>query len=69
MELTVRGKVDDWRVQRMIGYQNYCLHTPSAKRVPIERWLPLPYDYELAKTEDEIMAEYEEMRRNLIILN
>lgn len=67
--MTVRGKVDDWRVQRMIGYQSYCLQTPVGKRVPIESWLQLPYDHEFAKTPEEIQSEYEEMTKSFVNLN
>jgi hypothetical protein len=64
IELAVRGKVDDWRVQRIIGYNAYCIQTPMGKRIPMENWLPLPFDDENAKTPEEIQAEYEDAVRN-----
>lgn len=55
----------------MIGYQNYCLQTPLVKRVPLENWLPLPYDNELdsGKNADEIQAMYEEARKQFDSVN
>ncbi len=42
--LVIKGKVDDWRIQRSFAYSS----TMFGKSIPtITDYCPLPYDYEL----------------------
>ena len=51
MLLVVKGKVDDWRIQRMASYQICCSFISSDKMPHICDFIPLAFDDEIRDAE------------------
>lgn len=64
VELFIRGKEDDRRIQRLCAYRIVEGWRGSNQMSDITSFIPLPYDFEMKPRTEELTAIYEEAIKN-----